>query len=214
MKDLKDFLPFVMPFARMASEPAAQSAIRKSAIRFCEETTAWRSRVANVGIGIGQALTPIPVPEGAIVQEVRYVDFMSGVMDPDSAENRRAHGIRDEAQTGPVPRVWGTDIDDEGDVALRLLPRLEVAIPSALTLRLYLMPSHTATQLPDFFLTRFGEVIGNGAVSILHTSNEEWAIPAKATEFDGYFRAGCLAARDWANRSSMRDSRHTLPIWR
>jgi hypothetical protein len=214
MKDLIEFLPFVLPFARQASEPAAVSAIRKAAIKFCEESTAWRLRVPSIAVPAGNGLTPIPLPDGAIVQEVRYVDFMNGVLDPDTPENRRAHCIRTDEDTGDSPRLWGTDIDDEGDVKLRILPRLETSIPNALIVRLYVMPSHEAKQLPDFFLNRFGEVIGNGAVSILHSSNEEWAVPAKTLEFDNYFRAGCVAARDWANRASMRDSRHTLAVWR
>ena len=213
MKDLEDFLPFVMPWCRGASDLAAINAVRRAAQEFCTRATVWRVRIIDVPIGANNPLIDIPIPEGALLQELRYVDYMSGAVDPDTPENRRAHCVDDDS-VGPVPRLWGTEIDVDGNVRLRILPKVPVDIPAALRIRAYLQPSDTATQLPDFMLTRFGQAIGNGAAKYLHSTKEDWADPKRAGTFADLFAVDIVAAEHWAQTNSMRDSRYTTPAWR
>lgn len=204
---LEDFLPFVMPFARGASEPAAMREIRGAAIEFCRKTKVWQEMLQPIDITAQITEVELPIPEDSEVERIETVFYHSTPIDP-CAEDQLAitYGIKP-TSTG-VPRTYIQRIDQS---ELILAPIPSVSEVDALHVRVSLYPTQDAEELPEALFKRYASEIAHGALSCLHLYQESWANKGVAADRRGLFDGAIGSVTSRVAKSNVRSRRRTTP---
>lgn len=186
--DIDDFLPFALVHAPNCSDLIAYRYIREASRELCERCKVWRE-TDEMLITEDTCETLSTIPDADIV----------------SIENAALDGV----PLKPVTLAWldenhpGWDRSEERGGAryitqtepntVQLYPRTA----GNLTMRIVLQPSLTAMTMPGILLTKWGNVIGEGAAaSILLLPNDDGGgDPAKAAALLGEFRQRIVTAR-------------------
>lgn len=181
MKDLDDFLPGILPYAPGCASPTAYFGIRQAAIEFCERTRLWRSEDSF-------DVTPencdaIMAPYGAVIHEIEHASFNGQPLKPKSTQ-----WLDDHENGWRLPSYTGNPgyITQLAPGTVMIVPRGE----GTLTLHLWLKPSQDCTELPDFLLDEYREVIAMGALGrILLIPNQSFTNVEMGAAFAGMFAA-------------------------
>jgi hypothetical protein len=147
MRELADFLRWVMPYATACPEPVAESHILDAAREFCAATRCWRFVDTIVVKADDRAI--LCVPPGASLHEIEEARFAGRSLD----------------------RIAYTDIDHgEGEPhAISQIDMNSVALvphrAGTLDISLFLTPAVHADQLPDILYDRWARTIADGALA-------------------------------------------------
>lgn len=172
MRELEEFYPWILPYAKNCPEPIADQKIVQAAREFCERTRLWREQFQFTARTT--ATSVLAADDYAVIEEINEVWF-NGTKLP--AEQYTA---RDPA-TAPDDLV----VSQLGPNELRLKSNQE----GTFTILLFLKPKPDADVLPDFLFSNFVETIANGALShIFAMVDRTWANGALATHYAALYQ--------------------------
>jgi hypothetical protein len=181
---LSAFLPFVLPHALGCPDFAAKQEILRAAIKFCEQTRAWKAVMDPVDIVAETATYAIPTPTGAqcvIVEEVYYDGIEITPKTPDQLKEHYPNWL---TKTG-TPQFY-TQLDPDN---LTLSPIPEDALADGLVVRGTFAPARTATVVPDLLFNQYVDAIADGAIAELcATPGKPWTNPETAAYRAGLFQ--------------------------
>jgi hypothetical protein len=155
MKLWKDFYDFVMPDVPGCAFAAIDSALRQSAVVFCEQSLAWLAEHPRISVVAGTAEYAFTPPEDAVVHAITF-----------AALNGEEIGAY-KGETGISAKNWRNRngapqyiLGGAGFVILAPKP----AAAAALTLSVALKPSPASTGIDDVQFNEYREAIVHGAL--------------------------------------------------
>lgn len=159
MTDFEPFMPMVLSVAPGCPRPAAISAIRQAAIRFCEATRSWRCD--DPFQTTGEPNDYICVNDQAELFEIEAVTFNGTPLEAAATTylDRIIPHWRD-AQTGTGSPSYFT----------QLAPDTIVIVPRAtgsVVVHAFLRPAEDADELPEYLSAKHRRVIASGALADL-----------------------------------------------
>lgn len=170
MRDLADFLRWVMPYATACPEPVAESHILDAAREFCAATKCWRF-VDTIDVP-AEACEILCVPPDATLHEIERAQFNGQPLDPIAYAD-----MRDAA--GEPSHFTQIDLN-----SVRIMPHKA----GQLSISVFLQPAPHADQLPDFIYDRYGKTIADGALAaILELPGQPYTDPGAAAARRGRF---------------------------
>lgn len=180
MKDIDELLHLVMPYAPECPEPLAIQALRDKATELCRRTRIWKQTISVAITSIdGTNLEP---PEGARIFEVKaptYDGLPLTPVAPSWLDERNPGWQAEEA----APARFMTQ---ETPNTVRVVP----FVAGVLTVRLTLLPTKNASELPDFLVDEYASEIAYGAISeVLLTPAADFANPKLAAVFAQRFQS-------------------------
>jgi len=175
MKDLAEFLPLLTPYAPGVANPTAFAYLRQSAMDFCERTRLWRYEdefavLANDTDGI-------TTPSGSQLFELELVQFNGCDLCPAIPDwlDENFRGWRAGELTGQPNYFTQTEPN-----TIRLVPGEDGTV----NIYAWLKPSQDATQLPDWMVDQYREVIAHGALArLLLIPGQPFSNPTLANGF-------------------------------
>lgn len=158
MKPLDDFAGSINFYAPGCPDTTMYFGIRQAAIEFCERTRLWRyeddltSTVAEAEI--------LVAPTGAEIHEIELVLFNGQELEPKSTSwlDENMLGWRAGILSGTPHFYTQTEPN-----TIRIVPREAGSVDVAV----WLKPSQDATELPDWLVDQYREVIAQGALARL-----------------------------------------------
>lgn len=179
MRELEDFLPFVLPHATACPEPTALKYLREAAITFCQRTRVWRE-VDTLPVD-GLEIQTVCVPPHSSLFEIEGA-WLDGERLSPAPFAKVAH-LLDRRGQGKPQFITQTRHD-----AVMLLPRG----PGKLRISMFLTPAHDAEVVPTFLYDQFGREIGWGALAeICLLPNQPFTSPDMALLFSQRFTSAC-----------------------
>lgn len=179
MKDIELIYPLIMPFAPGAADPTMNTWIRQAARDFCERTRLWRYQ-DELTVTANESES-IPTPFGSVVHEIEEAYFDGQMLRRVSPAWLDEHEKlwRLAALTGKSRYITQTEPG-----TIRLVP----GAAGTVKLFVYLKPSDEATDLPDFIIDKYRELIAHGALArILMIPNQSFSNPQMATYWQQRF---------------------------
>lgn len=164
LRDLDEFYPWVLPFAKGCPDPVADQKIVQAAREFCERTRLWREQFSFAARTT--ATSVLAAEEYAVVMEIDQVWFNGSQLTPEQYTSR-------DPALAPEDLV----VSQIGPNELRLKSQQE----GTFTILLFLKPKPDADTLPDFLFSNFAETIANGALAHIFAMHDRtWANGALA----------------------------------
>lgn len=147
MRDIPDFLRWVMPYASSCPEPVAEAQILAAARDFCAATRCWRF-VDTIAV---RDDTPeiLCVPPQATLFEIEEAAF-------DGRKLERVSYIDTSEAAGDPYQISQADMN-----SVRINPHAA----GSLKLSIFLQPAQHADALPDILYDRWAEQIADGALA-------------------------------------------------
>jgi hypothetical protein len=140
---------------------AVNSALRQSAIAFCEQSLAWKEEHPPVAVRAATAEYAFIPPTGAAVHAITYAQLNGKEISSHTGELHSA--TKDwRNQTGTPEYVLG------GTSSLRLVPEPDAA--GTLTMTVALKPSASAAGIDEGLFNEYREAIVHGALARLMLS--------------------------------------------
>lgn len=155
MKLWKDFHDFVMPDVPGCAFAAIDSALRQSAVVFCEQSLAWLTEHPLISVAAGTAEYAFTPPEDAVVHAVTF-----------AALNGEEIGAY-KGETGVSAKTWRNRtgspqyvLSGAGSVILAPKPGATAALAMIVALK----PSPTSAGIDDAQFNEYREAIVHGAL--------------------------------------------------
>lgn len=207
MKPYDDFLPWVLPDVGGCPEITAISAIRDTAIQFCEFTLIHQADHASVSVIENSSEYELESP----VQQTRVFKIMRAwykgnlltpaapdmIMDP-AVYNSSIGGYSPHKST---PRYF----TQKDPLTFSLMPIPDQTLADAITMRVALVPLRNSTSCEDFLFENWVEAIADGAVARLQSMiGRPFANAVAAPVHQNRFLSEINRARLQANRGLTR----------
>lgn len=210
MQPLDLFLPYLQPWLSAVPEPLARSALLRAAREFCERTSICEVTAGPLNAAAGQADFPFTVP--ADLEVVRLKRAWWGTTEllqvtPEEVDSPLAYTPTAGGQSrssGAPNAIWLS-----APLTATVSPLPDKALTGALTLRLIVRPSLSATTVPDELLNTWMEgVVAKAALTIAGMPggtmvSMEMLASAQSTYMTQVARAADMARRG-PHRVSMR----------
>jgi hypothetical protein len=156
-----DLYDLVIPDLPGCPFAAVNSALRQSAIAFCQQSLAWKEEHPPVAVVAATAEYAFIPPTGAAVHAITYAEFNGKEISSHTGELDLA--TKDwRNQTGTPEYVLG------GVALLRLVPEPDAA--GTLTMTVALKPSASSAGIDEGLFNEYREAIVHGALSRLMLS--------------------------------------------
>ena len=193
MKDLSGFLQNIRLYAPGVATPTAYFAIRQAAIEFCERTRMWRYE-DELDVA-GDECDAISAPDcNSVIHQIEEVWFDGKKLDHKSPQqlDDLAPNWRSGADTSESQPHYVTQSAPD---TIALVPRGTGTVKFTL----FLKPSQSAEQVPDWLVDQHTETIAFGALArLLLIPNQSFTNPEMgggfalsfAQRLDGKFMAG------------------------
>ena len=161
MKLWSEVYDLVMPDLPGCPFAAVNSALRQSAIVFCEQSLAWKEEHPPIAVMAETAEYAFIPPAGAAVHAITYARF--------NGKEIRSHT----GEPNPVPADWRNQTGTPqyvlgGITLLRLVPEPDTA--GTLTMTVALKPSPSAEGIDEGLFNEYREAIVHGALARLMLS--------------------------------------------
>lgn len=204
MTDLSDFMPKILQRLPNVAEPAAFDALREAAREFCQRTRSWRVDLSCEADTNPIAVVPfsdtpndneLTLPEGAELVDLDILFFDGIKVDPKTAQwldEKYPAWRTDDAENG-VPRYVTQLAMNE----FQLVPGFEEGDVKAYV---WLKPTTSCAEFPDFLFGHHYETIAMGAIGILMAlPNQPFTNPDLAMYYSGRFEQaiGSVSAKQW-----------------
>jgi len=161
VKELSEFLPWVLPSVAACSDLFAEQAIRSAAIEFCERTRLWRE-IEEYTISEGEEYTVdvACTPAQAVIHEFDSAWFDDKRIDAKSFD-------RNPPDFTPAELFYS-------QIGPNML-RLTAPQPGTFKLAIFYKPAPNADFLPDFLFYQYTQAIADGALAQLFmTPGHDW----------------------------------------
>lgn len=155
------FFDLISPDVPGCSQAAQVSALRQSAISFCEQSLAWKYDHPDIAVSVAVGKYLFSAPGGSVVHAVVYAEFNDSEIETRAME-RDISTWDVKHKTGTPEYVLG------GPISVTLVPTPDVE--GTLKLRVVLKPSPAADGLDDDIYSEYRETIVHGALSRLMLS--------------------------------------------
>lgn len=173
MRELTDFLRFILPHATACPDPTAEDALLSAARDFCEATRCWRE--TDSFKVKGHDVEVVCVPPSAVLFEIEKASFDGRDLERVSFADARFD------RDGPPRQITQTQPN-----AVRLAP----AGPGTLSISMFLKPALDADVLPYFLFDQWGETLASGALArILVIPDQPFSNPQLAGYHAGIFQS-------------------------
>jgi hypothetical protein len=209
MTPYTSFLDYVLPDAPGCTNEVALLAIKSTVLDFCEKSLILQRDHEPVTLVRGNIDYDLEPPKDHQVTKIMKVYYKDAPIDAVSPEditaasmfNRNYPGAQ--VEEGP-PRVY-TQKDAR---TFSIYPFPKDTEKLALTLRVALKPTRSATQCDDLIYEDYAEIIGHGALTRLVLSpNKPYSSPNLAGARNVQYTAGVNLARQRANHGYVRASK-------
>lgn len=209
MKPYTTFLDYVLPEVPGCTNDMALHAIKQTVIEFCEKSLVLEVDHDPITIVRGVIDYDLDPPRDHLVTKVMKVYYKDQPLAPISTDDVRYAQFFNknyedaEVQEGP-PRFY-TQKDAR---TISIFPFPKETEKLALTLRVALKPTRTASQCDDLIFEDYAEIIGHGAVTRLALSpNKPYTNVQLAGAKNVMYTAGLNVARQRISRGYVRANR-------
>lgn len=196
------WLPDVLPHVAGCPDVLASHEIKRAAQQFFRQSRAWRAVLDPLTLDVGEpelrvfsdiaGSEIVRIEKAALGSEplgLLSLDDVSATFGPDWA-----------AQTGTPLAVTALT-----PLSVRLVPYPDAAVDADLLLTVSLVPSETASGIPDELYAAYREQIATGAKSrLMLIKGQAWFDPEYGTALAGAFAGDIAAARLAAARATGR----------
>lgn len=177
MRDLSDFLSYVLPHAPACPEPVAVQYLRVAATEWCERTRCWRE--TDELPTAAYEIEVLCVPPFSSLHEIEAAWFDGRPLTPKSFHEAWPD---DRGDTGARPR-WITQAQPN---TVRLIPRGT----GTLRISMFLKPAPDADVVPGFLFDQWVQPLADGALArILALPDPAYANPTAAVVYRSAFDA-------------------------
>jgi len=207
MKLWSDFFESVIPYVPGCPSITAEIAIKNTIIEFCEKTLILQRDHDPVTVTAGINDYDLEPPTGYLVTKIMkawYENVPLVPAAPDEIGSVAAYNTYAEGAEGPGQPRW---IFQKDERTFSLLPVPQDTSVNAVTMRVALKPSRSASGVDDVIWEDYMEVIGAGARSRLMLMPNQLAFnPTMAGVNRLQFDQGINLARQRANRGHTRSN--------
>lgn len=186
----EEFLGLVLPGLPYCPVALAVQKLRLAAREFFRMSWVWRADHEAIALVANQATYALTVPAGAEVRALCNVRLEGNRFDPVRREVLESQYGDWAAQTAEKPQRWF--MADEA--TLLVWPKPTANLANAVTLRMILRPTLTASGIDDRLFNLYAEGIAHGAIAELQRMPDKpW------TSFDSALIESGLFKRAWAD---------------
>lgn len=199
---LETFLKEVMPYCPDVAQPVAENAVRNACIEFCRLSTIHRYDITPISGVAGQAEYTIVVPADTQLATVVKLYYSGFELKPRGEEILVATYRYQDWTTVTGQPAYFTEINPG---TVKIAPYPSENSTNAITGRVALMPTRSATTVYDELYNRYSEDIALGARSRLHyTPGQPYYDPNMAEQCKIKFMSAIASAKARANSGQVR----------
>ncbi len=192
MKNVREWRPHVTSEILGPQGVVIDEAVLEAIREFCRLSWIWRETLATFATVSGTAEYILVMPEHASLEGVRRMRHSGGgaILPKSDEELERYYGVGWEDETAATPEFFNRPLP--GRVLLVPIPSSAVTV----TVKAYLKPSQTATEVPGFFLTDLRKSIIQGVLGLLFMqTGTPWYDPRKGQFEERRFKESAGKAR-------------------
>lgn len=206
MTPYTDFLDYVLPDVPGVTNEVATLAIKNTVIDFCEKTLILQEDHDPVTIYKGVIDYDLEPPGNHLVTRIMRVFYREFEIQPTTPDDILSASVYNRNYPDAKPEEGPPRIYTQKDArTFSIYPYPKETERLALTMRVALKPTRSATQCNDLIFEEYAETIGHGAVSRLALSqNKPYSSPQLAGARNVLYTAGVNMARQRANRGYVR----------
>lgn len=199
-----DVLPHL---AADPSEPVLDNALRNTAIEFFRESWAWREYADPISVEANTATYDVELPPGSDIVTVLSVTLDGRPLDPSTADDLDRIRPRWMTETG-VPKQF--TMTNSRQVILAPVPDLNYV--DGLVMWFALMPTRTASSIPDWAANLYWDSIVAGTMAyLMEMPKRPWSDEKEGPRRRRAFNAAIASARESAVRGLARAPTRTAP---
>jgi hypothetical protein len=202
------FLDYVMPDVPGCTNDVATHAIKQTVIDFCEKSLILQEDHDPVTLIRGVVDYDLDPPKDHLVSKIMKLYYKESALAPVATNDVASASLFNKFYAGAQPEEGPPRFYTQKDArTFSVFPYPKETEKLALTLRVALKPTRTASQCNDLIFEDYAEIIGHGAVSRLALSqNKPYFNPNLAGAKNVLYTAGLNMARQKANRGYVRSS--------
>jgi len=203
------FLDYVLPHVPGCTNEMALLEIKNTIIDFCEKSLILQVDHDPVTVIANIQDYDLEPPKDRLVIKILKAWYKGVLLDPTAPDEVPTPSMYNQnsgyvVQRGD-PRVYIQK--DARSYSLYPIPGETAKL--ALTMRVALKPTRSATSIDDFIFEEYAETIGHGAIARLALSpGKPYSDVKLAAANNGLYLAGVNVARDRAQKGYVRASRH------
>lgn len=176
MARLDDFYPLILPEIDGATKPLVDQRVREAAIDMCRTTSIWRADFAPIDLIQGQSAYELMTPEpDSVVSKITSLSIGGRLIWSDD-KTCKGQFARDKP-----PFSLSIDMQ-EITLSEEIAP--VSSLPAGLQISAAMCPTATATTLPDFLLTVYGQTIRVGVLHrMMKMAGKPWSNPGLSVDY-------------------------------
>lgn len=213
MTAIFDLTPFILPFVRDCSAPAAVVAARFAVIEFYKETLWQQEMLEPVDLIAGQGIYEIETPPNTVPAKVMRVEItgFGKVLEFKTKDELDAIYGCDWTTMCGTPR-YVTQFDPKN---LCLVPAPDTDAPLAMKLLVAVQPTPDCEEIDDTIFEYFAEPLAYGArARLVETAGQPYYDPASAPLLWGRFYGALSRAKGQRMVDHTRAVQHVqMPRW-
>ena len=203
------FLDYVLPHVPGCTNEMALLEIKNTIIDFCEKSLVLQVDHDPVTTIAGIMDYELEPPRDFLVTKVMKAWFKGQELTPQSIEEIQTPSVFNQNSGYLVNRGDPRYILQKDARTFSVYPIPNERVTNALTLRVALKPTRSATTIDDLIFEEYAETIGHGAISRLALSPDKpYTDPRLAAARAGLYQAGLNVARERALKGYVRTSKH------
>lgn len=203
------FLDYVLPHVPGCTPEMATLEIKNTVIDFCEKSLILQQDADPITTINGIMDYDLEPPRGYLVTKIMKVWFKGQELDGESPDEIKTPSIYNQNSGYLVNRGDPRFYIQKDARTFSLYPIPDQTSKLAVTMRVALKPTRSATQIDDLIFEEYAETIGAGAVSRLALSpGKPYSNRQLAADKNAQYVAGLNVARDRAQKGYVRASRH------
>lgn len=203
------FLDYVLPHVPGCTNEMALLEIKNTLIDFCEKTLVLQVDQEPVTVISGISDYDLDPPRDRLVVKIMKAWYKGVDLDPTSPDEVNTPSIYNQNSGALVDRGDPRFYIQKDVRSYSLYPIPKETARLALTMRVALKPTRSASTIDDFIFEEYAETIGHGAIARLALSQGKPYSDLKlAAARNGMYLTGVNVARDRAQKGYVRSSRH------
>lgn len=206
MTPYTDFLDYVLPDVPGCTNEIATLAIKNTVIEFCEKSLILQVDHDPVTIVKGIVDYDLYPPKDHLITRIMKMFYRDYEIQPTSPDDILSASLYNKNYPNAQPTEGPPTLYTQKDArTFSIFPYPKETEKLALTLRVALKPTRSATQCNDLIFEEYAETIGHGAVSRLALSpGKPYSGPQLAGARNVLYTAGINMARQRANKGYVR----------
>lgn len=213
MATLDNFYPYVMPDFPGCPEITVDVALRGALIEFCEKTLIVQRDHDPITVVAGITDYDLEPPTGTLVTKVMRAWYRQVLLEPVAPDNVLYAQVYNTMYEGAeLTKAEPRNFIQKEERSITLYPIPKETSKNALTIRIALKPTRSATTFEDVLFEDYAEAIAHGAkYRLFSMSGKPWTNGPAAAAALNFFNSAVNVARQRASRGSSRaDVRVTL----